>query len=132
MKTRLTLLLLLGAITDGVSDRWPQHRGQVAKRFAASGGAGVPTALGLGLSSVAVDTLAASAADLSGRLDINRATASELDALPGVGPVLAARILDHRAHYGAFRELNELRAVRGIGPKLFARLKDRIRIGIAR
>ena len=63
------------------------------------------------------------------RLDLNRASARELDSLPGVGPVLAARILDHRERYGAFREIDDLRAVRGIGPKLFSRIKDRVRLG---
>jgi competence protein ComEA len=55
-------------------------------------------------------------------LDLNRAGAAELEALPGVGPVLAARILEQRRRYGPFRRVDDLRAVRGVGPRLLARL----------
>lgn len=64
-------------------------------------------------------------------LDLNRATARELDDLPGVGPVLAARILEHRRRFGSFHAIEDLRAVRGIGPRLFERLKSRVRVGSA-
>ena len=57
------------------------------------------------------------------RLDLNRAAARELDALPGIGPVLAARIVAHRERHGPFASSEELLAVRGIGPRLFARLR---------
>jgi competence protein ComEA len=62
-------------------------------------------------------------AAVSAPLDLNRADAAELDALPGIGPVLAARIVDHRARHGRFRRVDELLAVPGIGPKLLARLR---------
>src|SRR5262245_57099478 len=61
--------------------------------------------------------------------DLNRASAGELDRLPGVGPVLAARIVDYRARHGAFRRVEELMAVRGIGPRLYARLAPRVSVG---
>lgn len=64
-------------------------------------------------------------------LDLNRATAADLEALPGVGPVLAGRIVAHRERHGAFRHPDELLAVRGIGPRLLARLRDRVRAGPA-
>jgi len=57
--------------------------------------------------------------------DLNRASAHELDALPGVGPVLAARIIAHRP----FRRREELMAVRGIGPRLYARLAPLVTVG---
>jgi comEA protein len=60
--------------------------------------------------------------------DLNRASAPELDRLPGVGPVLAARIIDYRAQHGAFRRVEELMAVRGIGPRLYARLAPRVTV----
>lgn len=71
-------------------------------------------------------------APAAGRIDLNRASAAELDALPGIGPVLARRIIEHRARNGPFRSLEELRAVRGIGPKLLARLAPRLILGPAR
>ncbi len=57
------------------------------------------------------------------RLQLNRASERELDALPGIGPVLARRIVEHRRVHGSFRSVEELRAVRGIGPALVARLR---------
>jgi competence protein ComEA len=64
-------------------------------------------------------------------VDLNRATARELDELPGVGPVLAGRIIAHRERHGGFRHPEELLAVRGIGPRLFARLRARVTVGPA-
>jgi competence protein ComEA len=63
------------------------------------------------------------------RIDLNRAGASELDALPGIGPVLARRIVEHRRQHGPFRSLEELRAVRGLGPRLLERLRPRVKVG---
>lgn len=60
------------------------------------------------------------------RVDLNRASAAELDRLPGIGPVLAARIVAYREQHGPFRTSQELLAVRGIGPRLYARLLPRI------
>jgi len=61
------------------------------------------------------------------RLDLNRAEARELDALPGIGPVLAGRIVEHRRLHGPFHSIDELRAVRGVGPRLLEKLRPRVR-----
>ena len=50
------------------------------------------------------------------KVDLNRASAAELDALPGIGPSLAERILEFRRDSGAFRSARDLERVRGIGP----------------
>lgn len=60
--------------------------------------------------------------DAEGRLNLNRATAADLEELPGVGPVLAERIVRHREEHGPFAAPGDLRAVAGIGEKTFQNL----------
>lgn len=59
-----------------------------------------------------------------GRLDLNRATATDLETLPGVGPVLASRIVAHRDTEGPFTEPGGLRDVSGIGERTFQAMAD--------
>ena len=54
----------------------------------------------------------------------NTATLEELDALAGVGPVTAQKILDYRTEHGAFSSVDELDTIPGIGPKRLAELRD--------
>jgi competence protein ComEA len=56
-------------------------------------------------------------------IDLNRAGAGDLDGLPGIGPVLAGRIVLQRRRYGPFRQVDELLAVRGVGPRLLERIR---------
>lgn len=62
-------------------------------------------------------------------VDVNRATARELEALPGIGPALAGRIVASREEEGPFRSVEELQRVRGIGPATVARLRPLARAG---
>jgi competence protein ComEA len=64
----------------------------------------------------------------SGPLDLNAATLAQLEALPGVGPVLAQRILDWRLAHGRFSAVGELREVGGIGAKKFADIEPKVRV----
>ncbi len=64
----------------------------------------------------------------SGPININRATASELDALPGIGPVLASRIIDYRKANGPFVSVDDLQKVSGIGVAKFAQFKSKVRV----
>lgn len=64
-----------------------------------------------------------------GRLDLNRATAADLEELPGVGPVLAGRIIAHRDREGPFVEPAQLREVSGIGEATWASLRDLVGVG---
>ncbi len=61
-------------------------------------------------------------------VNLNTASAAELDQVPGIGPVLAERILDYRESHGAFGAIEELKQVEGIGPKKFEDLKDKVEI----
>jgi competence protein ComEA len=61
-----------------------------------------------------------------GLIDINTASASRLDELPGIGPGKAQAIVDYRQEKGPFRTPEELKNVKGIGQKTYDGLKDRI------
>ncbi len=56
-------------------------------------------------------------------LDVNRATEGDLERLPGIGPVLARRIVEYRESRGAFQDIEQLRRVKGIGKKTFERIR---------
>jgi competence protein ComEA len=53
---------------------------------------------------------------------------AELDALPGIGPVLAQRIVEHRSREGPFRSVEELDDVPGIGPAIAAELAELVTV----
>ncbi|GLC27741.1 hypothetical protein rosag_42540 [Roseisolibacter agri] len=59
---------------------------------------------------------------VEGPIDVDVADAASLEALPGIGPALARRIVDDRAQRGAFGSLEGLGQVRGVGPRLLDRL----------
>jgi competence protein ComEA len=61
-------------------------------------------------------------------VDLNTASATELESLPGIGPATAQAILDQRHRVGRFRSVDDLLDVRGIGPSKLAALRDRVRV----
>ena len=65
----------------------------------------------------------------SALVNINTATAQELDGLPGIGLHMAQRIIDYRQKNGPFKRLEDLMSVQGIGEKNFQKLKPLITIG---
>ena len=62
-------------------------------------------------------------------LDLNRATAEELETLPGIGASKAAAIIEARDAQGGFASLDDLEAVRGVGPALMAKLRPLVVVG---
>lgn len=64
-------------------------------------------------------------------LDLNQASAEELEALPGIGAVLAQRVIALRTSTGGFRAVEDLREVKGIGAKKFNRIKSLVTIAIS-
>ena len=65
----------------------------------------------------------------SGRLDLNTATEEELEALPGIGPALAERIVAYRTENGPYLSVEELLLVRGIGEKILQKLEAYVTVG---
>jgi competence protein ComEA len=63
-----------------------------------------------------------------GRVNLNTATVGDLDALPGIGPVLAERIVDHRTAQGPFTSTDQLDDVPGIGPAIAAELAELVTV----
>jgi len=64
----------------------------------------------------------------SGPININRATLRQLDALDGIGPVIAGRIIEYRKKNGSFLTIDDLQKVSGIGAAKFAQIKSKFRI----
>ena len=64
----------------------------------------------------------------AGPLDLNAATVEQLDALPGVGPVTAQRILEWRTRNGRFATVDQLREVEGIGERRLGQLRELVRV----
>jgi competence protein ComEA len=65
----------------------------------------------------------------SGKVNVNTASVEQLQALPGIGPKLAARIVEHRQQAGEFKTAEELISVRGIGEKSFAKMQPYVTTG---
>lgn len=76
--------------------------------------------------SQAITRSSGAVAGADGLVNLNTATLAELDALPGIGPVYAQRILDYRQAHGPFTNPAQVMDVKGIGPATYARLQDLI------
>jgi competence protein ComEA len=85
--------------------------------------AGAPMAQAAAAPQDAADTKAVGAA-----VNLNTASASQLEAVPGIGPKMAQRIVEYRQKNGAFKKIEELMNVKGIGEKSFLKLKAHITV----
>ncbi len=63
------------------------------------------------------------------RVDLNTATAADLEALPGIGSAYAQRIIERRQQKGPFTDIAQIKEVRGIGDALYTRINDRLTVG---
>ncbi|WEO79071.1 helix-hairpin-helix domain-containing protein [Cryobacterium sp. SO2] len=93
-------------------------QGEVVPAAGAQGGSGAGTASGAN----------GSASGATTTVNLNTATAADLDTLPRIGPAMAQRILDYREAEGRFASVEDLRNVTGIGEKTFAALKDLVSV----
>jgi competence protein ComEA len=105
-KADLTVVNLAAPLSDGVQVVVPRR---------------VPAA-----GAVATGSAGSAAAPASGPVHLNTATLEQLDALPGVGPVTAQKILDYREQNGGFASVDELDAVPGIGPARMEQLRETV------
>lgn len=63
------------------------------------------------------------------KININTASATELQKLPRIGEKVAQRIIEYREKHGPFKKIEDLMKVKGIGEKIYLNLKDRITVG---
>lgn len=83
----------------------------------------------IGLDAGAVTAPAGPSAAPGGQVDINTATADQLEGIPGVGPVLAQRIIAYRDQNGGFASVEQLTEVSGIGEATFAQMQAMVTVG---
>ena len=86
------------------------------------------TTVPLNIPGAAAPDAALSETSNDGRININSATAQQLDTLPGVGPTTAKAIVSYRSQKGPFSSVDDLLNVPGIGPAKFAAMKSKIRV----
>ncbi len=113
--------------SDGSRSSGTSSSGSDADSDAASAGSTDGSASGTG--AVASSSGGSSNIAADGRIDLNTATAEQLETLPGIGPAYAKRILDYRAAHGWFTSVDELGNVSGIGEKRLQQLRDHVRVG---
>lgn len=85
----------------------------------------------VGLTLAAVAAKAATKKPPLKPVNINVATSEELQQVPGIGPATAAKIIQMRKSYGAFKSVDDLRAIRGIGPKRLEKMRPYLTVGKA-
>lgn len=82
--------------------------------------------LGMAISSVSVLAQKSGAGQASEKISLNSATVEQLQELPGIGPSIAKRIIEHRTKVGRFNRIEEVINIKGVGEKKFQKIKDRL------
>lgn len=98
---------------------------QDGQQLVIPGGGGVPAAAQPTARFTVLGTTAAPGSTTE-LININTATAQELEALPGIGPTLAQRIVDYRTAHGPFQRIEDIMNVPGIGPATFDEIQNLI------
>jgi competence ComEA-like helix-hairpin-helix protein len=132
-RRQLALLLIIVLVAGaGIAiDRWRRANPEQAERLEALDRAPAPVRDVAPPVRPARPLAHAAPSPVSTPLDLNRASQEDLERLPGIGPGLAARIVDRRTRHGIFDSVDDLRQVRGIGHTTLARLRPLLAIGPA-
>ena len=112
-------------VTDGEKIYVPRKGENQSNSGTGTGASGI-TGQGPTLRTGLESAVASAAWTSEGKLNLNLASTEDLDKLPGVGPVLAARILDYRQKHKGFTDIEQLSDVSGIGPKTYEKIKPYI------
>jgi competence ComEA-like helix-hairpin-helix protein len=129
-REQVALLLLTGSLLAGsglaLVDYY--HASALVEFRVLPGEVDLPVA---GEDSVDGATAAIGVEEVDGWIELNGATALQLQSLPSIGPKTAARILAHRQEHGPFLNIEGLQKVSGIGPRTIEKLRSRLRVGDA-
>ncbi|WP_354697612.1 hypothetical protein DSM112329_03247 [Paraconexibacter sp. AEG42_29] len=132
MRADLDAINLAAPVKDGAQILVPRRGAPVGAApggtgaGGSAGGAGAATGSGGGGGSGA--GAGPGAAAVGGIIDLNTATAEQLETLDGVGPATSAKILQYRTENGPFRSVDDLEQIPGIGPKKLAAMRPRVRV----
>ena len=129
---KLLVVDVVGAVhSPGVVEL--EYGARVRDAVAAAGGLLPHQTAGVNLARILQDgeqiIVGTQSAASAGLVNLNTADTSTLEALPGIGPVLAGRLIEYRSSHGGFRDWKAVDQVSGVGPSLLADLKRLVSLG---
>ena len=124
----LPQLNLARVVVDGEQIHVPRKGETLPPGGVPGSGSGIGAGAAVGSGTAGGGAGATGATPAAALVDLNSADVATLDTLPGVGPVLAQRILDWRTEHGRFSSVDELGEVSGIGDKLLAQIGPKVRV----